>query len=1049
MRRRVIALARAGGDRRGRSGGAGRRPEPRPARPAARRQGPAALGRRHRARLRRVEGTSSTREGVPFDARRRLHRRRPRPATLTDARLADYGGQPRPATTRSSSPPATSATASTTPTARRQLPLRAHRRRVGDAGQVRADVRDPPAQRLHRAQPGARPQRRRRRDPGRRRRHAHRRRQGGVPLPQGTGPDRQRRPDPAASETFGYAGDAREPAETGRRWSPDRTAPPTSGIYTHPDDGREEMVMTVASNENQSHAQLLRHGMLNWVTRGVFLGYQRNYLELQVDDLFLGDDAWDPATHTTNYDPAAASRMTPADVDQARGLVGKAQRPAPRLRLQRRRQRALQGPDGRVERSAGRRRSPAGNKRRVRLHQPHLRPPEPGLLDGRRSSPRRSTTTSRGPTAHGMPIDRVRGRHRRALRAWPTRGRATRARSTRRRSTTSSRATPAGGGVAGRHLRLRADGAARAAGETTASIAPASPSPRPAAASTVDLQRRLPRGRLHAVPQRGAAPARGRVVGTLTRPEQRRRPTTAPTRSTLTITDDQAAGHRRRAARRQRRRARALRAEPELPGGAARRGHRASSPPTRPRPTRRPGRTSPAPQWPLGATFTEGTPSSSFRPSRATRATSTTTSRARASSSTSTTGSTSRRPTAAAACRSPSVTTCRTTAGDLDRLRGEREHHHVPPRHGQRPAAALHAPEQPGRLQPGAARDRPQPGRRSCIRSSTACSARYDATFDRAERAAGAADQRADRGDARPAGRVGGAPRRRQRHGVAAGRQAARQEHERGRGRRAADRHHASASSTPGSVRLDSRSPPAPSRCSAPNDPANTTAPSGHRHATRRRDADRAATARGPGTPTIGYGYQWQRCDARARLHEHPRRDRRDLRVATADDAARRCASSSPRATGSRRSARRRRRRPTSWPRPPCRPTTATATAVAAARCGRRPAGRGRSGKGKKVGELRADAHQGEDEPASASRSRTSASRPRHAPGRLAHHAGSSPSAATVRLVVQRQAAPSTTAAGSRVGTIRRSARPRARAWCASPAASATKPLAPRAYRLP
>ncbi len=59
--------------------------------------------------------------------------------------------------------------------------------------------------------------------------------------------------------------------------------------------------MTVASNQFQSHNQLLRHGMLTWVTRGVFLGYQRNYLEMQVDDLFLGDDAWDPVTHTTNY----------------------------------------------------------------------------------------------------------------------------------------------------------------------------------------------------------------------------------------------------------------------------------------------------------------------------------------------------------------------------------------------------------------------------------------------------------------------------------------------------------------------------------------------------------------------------------------------------------------------------------------------------------------------------------------------------------------------------------------------------------------------------
>ena len=116
--------------------------------------------------------------------------------------------------------------------------------------------------------------------------------------------------DPAAAETFGY------PATpvNGRDWQtllagPNGTA--FLGIYTHPDDGREELVMTVASNQFQSHNQLLRHGMLSWVTRGVFLGYQRNYLEVQVDDLFLGDDAWDPATHTTNYDPAAASRMTP------------------------------------------------------------------------------------------------------------------------------------------------------------------------------------------------------------------------------------------------------------------------------------------------------------------------------------------------------------------------------------------------------------------------------------------------------------------------------------------------------------------------------------------------------------------------------------------------------------------------------------------------------------------------------------------------------------------------------------------------------------------
>ena len=71
--------------------------------------------------------------------------------------------------------------------------------------------------------------------------------------------------------------------------------------------------MTVASNQFQNHDQLLRHGMLNWVTRGVYLGYQRNYLELQVDDVFLPDDAWDPVdatsrTTTPRRDPDDAGR---------------------------------------------------------------------------------------------------------------------------------------------------------------------------------------------------------------------------------------------------------------------------------------------------------------------------------------------------------------------------------------------------------------------------------------------------------------------------------------------------------------------------------------------------------------------------------------------------------------------------------------------------------------------------------------------------------------------------------------------------------------------
>lgn len=85
------------------------------------------------------------------------------------------------------------------------------------------------------------------------------------------------------------------------------------GTLTHP-DGREEMVQTFDGNQFQLHSWLLRHGQLEWVTRGVYLGLQRSFLELQVDDVFLPDDSWDAAANATDYDPAAAIRMNAADV---------------------------------------------------------------------------------------------------------------------------------------------------------------------------------------------------------------------------------------------------------------------------------------------------------------------------------------------------------------------------------------------------------------------------------------------------------------------------------------------------------------------------------------------------------------------------------------------------------------------------------------------------------------------------------------------------------------------------------------------------------------
>jgi hypothetical protein len=54
--------------------------------------------------------------------------------------------------------------------------------------------------------------------------------------------------------------------------------------------------------------------MLRWATRGVYLGHQRHYLALQVDDVFLSDDSWDPASART---VPVEIRMQRSDVEAA------------------------------------------------------------------------------------------------------------------------------------------------------------------------------------------------------------------------------------------------------------------------------------------------------------------------------------------------------------------------------------------------------------------------------------------------------------------------------------------------------------------------------------------------------------------------------------------------------------------------------------------------------------------------------------------------------------------------------------------------------------
>ncbi len=58
-------------------------------------------------------------------------------------------------------------------------------------------------------------------------------------------------------------------------------------------DGREYLAFTVDSSPSSLHSAILNYGLLNWVTKGVFLGARKIYLTPQVDDIFLANDLFD------------------------------------------------------------------------------------------------------------------------------------------------------------------------------------------------------------------------------------------------------------------------------------------------------------------------------------------------------------------------------------------------------------------------------------------------------------------------------------------------------------------------------------------------------------------------------------------------------------------------------------------------------------------------------------------------------------------------------------------------------------------------------------
>jgi hypothetical protein len=72
-------------------------------------------------------------------------------------------------------------------------------------------------------------------------------------------------------------------------------------------DGRENLAVTAANNPNFIHSELLSYGLINWVTKGRFLGDRHVFANYQPDDLLIENDGWNPANapNAFSYDPGA------------------------------------------------------------------------------------------------------------------------------------------------------------------------------------------------------------------------------------------------------------------------------------------------------------------------------------------------------------------------------------------------------------------------------------------------------------------------------------------------------------------------------------------------------------------------------------------------------------------------------------------------------------------------------------------------------------------------------------------------------------------------
>jgi hypothetical protein len=66
----------------------------------------------------------------------------------------------------------------------------------------------------------------------------------------------------------------------------------TLAAVTTTSDGREVLALTFDSNRYSLQTLLFGYGIVNWATRGVFVGERKIYMSAQVDDVLIADDRW-------------------------------------------------------------------------------------------------------------------------------------------------------------------------------------------------------------------------------------------------------------------------------------------------------------------------------------------------------------------------------------------------------------------------------------------------------------------------------------------------------------------------------------------------------------------------------------------------------------------------------------------------------------------------------------------------------------------------------------------------------------------------------------